>query len=93
MLTGVTIGVLYEALKSLCNKIVLITGAIGGRGVAYHDLKHERVLTDMFAGQYVPENTALSAHGELPALSSARERGRNQVGLDDWPAGGVREAR
>ncbi|KAJ1472274.1 hypothetical protein T484DRAFT_1840958, partial [Baffinella frigidus] len=76
---GATIGVLYEALKPLCNRIVVVTGRpqlsplntrtptscqIGGRGVAYHDLKHERVLTDMFTGQDVPESFALTAHGE-----------------------------
>ena len=40
-----------------------MTGQIGGRGVAYHDLKHERVLTDMYPGQDVPESLALTAHG------------------------------
>jgi len=93
VLTGVPIGVLYEALKLLCNKIVVITGAIGGRGVAYHDLKHERVLTDMYAGQNVPANAALSAHGQLPTHPNTRAWRRDQARLGEWPTGDVCGAR
>ena len=59
------IGVMYEGLKRLCSRIVVVTGEIGGRGVAYHDLAHERILTDMYTAQEVFADASITQHGEL----------------------------
>jgi hypothetical protein len=46
----VPISFVLDALKRIGVKIiVVVTGQIGGRGVSYHDRKHDRILTDMFA--------------------------------------------
>ena len=62
---GLPIGVMYEGLKGLCSRVVVIAGEIGGRGVAYHDLRHERVLTDMYTAQEVFADATITQHGEL----------------------------
>jgi hypothetical protein len=59
------IGVMYEGLKHLCSRIVVISGEIGGRGVAYHDLAHEGILTDMYTAQEVFADATIPQHGEL----------------------------
>ena len=45
--------------------MVVIAGHIGGRGVAYHDLKHQRILTDMYTAQEVFNDKIVTQHCEL----------------------------
>ncbi len=65
VISNLPIGVMYEGLKGLCSRVVVISGEIGGRGVAYHDLQHERILTDMYAAQEVFADATVPQHGEL----------------------------
>mmetsp|Transcript_30073 Transcript_30073/g.72487 ORF Transcript_30073/g.72487 Transcript_30073/m.72487 type:complete len:1186 (-) Transcript_30073:255-3812(-) len=59
------IGIAYETLKQLgCTRSVTIAGAIGGRGVSYHDLENETVLTDMYSAIDVMVGKTPTAHGE-----------------------------
>mmetsp|Transcript_30074 Transcript_30074/g.72497 ORF Transcript_30074/g.72497 Transcript_30074/m.72497 type:complete len:1185 (-) Transcript_30074:255-3809(-) len=59
------IGIAYETLKKLdCTCSVTIAGAIGGRGVSYHDLENETVLTDMYSAIDVMVGKTPTAHGE-----------------------------
>ena len=65
VISSLPIGVMYEGLKGLCSRVVVISGEIGGRGVAYHDLKHERILTDMYTAHEVFADATITQHGEL----------------------------
>ena len=60
------VSVLYDSLKDIkhCNRVVVITGEMGGRGVAYHDSDNTRILTDMFASWPVPDRTQVCVHAE-----------------------------
>ena len=63
----VPIEVMFQALKQCagCDRILVVTGEIGGRGVSYHDSDHEKILTDMFLAVDVPDNRQVTAHGEM----------------------------
>jgi hypothetical protein len=60
------VSALYDTLKDMkyCNRVVVITGEMGGRGVAYHDSTHSRILTDMFASWPVPNTSQVLVHSE-----------------------------
>jgi len=59
------IGLAYEMLKQVgCTRSVAITGAIGGRGISYHDLKNETILTDMYSAIHVERGKTPTMHGE-----------------------------
>ncbi len=59
------INIMYEILKRVgCKKSVVITGHIGGRGVSYHDLEHETILTDMYTAMHWEQGREITLHGE-----------------------------
>jgi hypothetical protein len=60
------VSALYDTLKDVkyCNRVVVITGEMGGRGVAYHDTEHSRILTDMFGSWLVPDKSQVIVHSE-----------------------------
>ena len=67
------INVMYQALKQMgCTHNIVITGAIGGRGVSYHDKDHERILTDMYACVDIPETRQVTADGQATIQNLGR---------------------
>ena len=77
---------MYESLKGICNYIIVITGAVGGRGVAYHDIKHERILTDMYTCWDCLESRQITADGQAMIQNLGR---LNTIFVDsNFPRGG-----
>ena len=53
-----------KVLRHHSSRVVVITGEIGGRGISYHDMDHQWILTNMFYACDVPDDKQVTTHIE-----------------------------